>query len=373
MHGECARRAGYYMECGKSDSPGYDNENSNDDISNVQSTCKQNSKSRKRNKGVPLVQKNKNLLKIFCERHRPFRLIKEIQEKQEAAIEEVQKFCKSVKRAVDVMARIPYKCKHSLEKKWKEKDKKVLLEKVKERYLLMRKLRINIVRVDPNKRRKRGAQGKGKYASKRRKTGENSESKSAHDIASINNESSIMSSKAEEVKEIFYKLANPCFPQEPDWSITLSRNDFPWYDIKFNDYTAQECFDMYRSLITDEDTFNRKVRKEKKAMINKLAKENKKFAKKMEQKGVKVRMLSKKDLRMQAEKIKQLRDIQMQESENQLHNNMSKEEILEYNKEILEMNQKFCSCRGKFGRDLDDFYVYCDGEDCENNNWYHWK
>lgn len=138
------------------------------------------------------------------------------------------------------MAKIPYKCKHSLEKKWKEKDKKLLLEKVKERYFLMRKLRVNIVRIDPNKKRKRRAQGKSKYVSKRRKTGENSESKSAYDMVSVNAESSVMSSKAEEVKEIMYKLANPCFPPEPDWSITLSRNDFPWYDIKFDDYTAQE-------------------------------------------------------------------------------------------------------------------------------------
>lgn len=130
---------------------------------------------------------------------------------------------------------------------------------------------------------------------------------------------------------------------------------------------------MYRRLITDEDTFNKKVRKEKKAMINRLVKENKKFVKKMVQQGVKVKMLSRKDLKEEAERRKNLRDIQIHESDNQLHNNMTKEEILAYNEKVIKMNESFCSCRGKFGHDLDDFYVYCDGNDCENNNWYHWK
>lgn len=34
-------------------------------------------------------------------------------------------------------------------KKWREKDKKLLFERVKEKYLMFRKMRINIVRVDP--------------------------------------------------------------------------------------------------------------------------------------------------------------------------------------------------------------------------------
>lgn len=34
-------------------------------------------------------------------------------------------------------------------KKWREKDKKMLFERVKEKYLMFRKMRINIIRVDP--------------------------------------------------------------------------------------------------------------------------------------------------------------------------------------------------------------------------------
>ena len=34
-------------------------------------------------------------------------------------------------------------------KKWKEKDKKILLERVKNMYLSIKKIRMNIIRVDP--------------------------------------------------------------------------------------------------------------------------------------------------------------------------------------------------------------------------------
>ena len=93
------------------------------------------------------------------------------------------------------------------------------------------------------------------------KINEGSELKIITELNSADNESSVISSyaasKTGEQREVYYKLATPCFPPEPDWSITLSRNDFPWYAVKFEDYSAQECFDMYRSLITDEDTFNK--------------------------------------------------------------------------------------------------------------------
>lgn len=110
MHGECARRAGYYMECGKTDNENNnDNEPSNETPSNAQSSGKKNSKSKRSKKNTVVFSKNKNLLKIFCERHRPFKLIKEIQEKQDSATEELTKFCKTMRKALDVMSRIPYK------------------------------------------------------------------------------------------------------------------------------------------------------------------------------------------------------------------------------------------------------------------------
>ena len=35
-------------------------------------------------------------------------------------------------------------------KKWREKDKRVLFEKVKEKYLTFRKMRVNLVKIDPS-------------------------------------------------------------------------------------------------------------------------------------------------------------------------------------------------------------------------------
>jgi hypothetical protein len=34
-------------------------------------------------------------------------------------------------------------------------------------------------------------------------------------------------------EEMYYKLNAPIHPSEIDWMITLSRNDFPWHEIKF--------------------------------------------------------------------------------------------------------------------------------------------
>lgn len=46
------------------------------------------------------------------------------------------------------------------QKKWREKDKKLLFERVKDKYLMLRKMRINIVRVDLNQKRQNKIQKK---------------------------------------------------------------------------------------------------------------------------------------------------------------------------------------------------------------------
>jgi hypothetical protein len=40
-------------------------------------------------------------------------------------------------------------------KRWREKDKKILFEKIKERYLQYRKMKVNIVRVDQYRKERR--------------------------------------------------------------------------------------------------------------------------------------------------------------------------------------------------------------------------
>lgn len=55
----------------------------------------------------------------------------------------------------------------------------------------------------------------------------------------------------EEDLEIYYKIGVPANPPEVDWTITLSRNDFPWHEIKFNGFTAKECYDKFSSIVRD--------------------------------------------------------------------------------------------------------------------------
>ena len=40
-------------------------------------------------------------------------------------------------------------------KRWRERDQKILFEKIKEKYLLFRRMRITVVRVDPGKKNKK--------------------------------------------------------------------------------------------------------------------------------------------------------------------------------------------------------------------------
>ena len=57
----------------------------------------------------------------------------------------------------------------------------------------------------------------------------------------------------------YYKFVTPMHPNETDWSITLSRNDFPWNEIKFNNFSSKDCFEKYTSIVKDAQTFLKKV------------------------------------------------------------------------------------------------------------------
>ena len=46
-------------------------------------------------------------------------------------------------------------------------------------------------------------------------------------------------------QEVYYKFNSPMFPLEIDWTITLSQNDFPWNEIKFNGFSSKDCFEKY--------------------------------------------------------------------------------------------------------------------------------
>lgn len=63
------------------------------------------------------------------------------------------------------------------DKKWKEKDKKALLDRVRDRFFLLRRLKINIIKLDPNKKRKRKGASRNRNINKRKKLTENGDGK----------------------------------------------------------------------------------------------------------------------------------------------------------------------------------------------------
>lgn len=64
FHVECARRANYCMEVEKRD--------------------------------------REKVHKMFCEKHRPLKVVKEMEEKDRQTIDEIQKFCKVIEKCVEV-------------------------------------------------------------------------------------------------------------------------------------------------------------------------------------------------------------------------------------------------------------------------------
>lgn len=86
-----------------------------------------------------------------------------------------------------------------------------------------------------------------------------------------------------------------------------------------------------------------KVRKEKNAFIDKLMKENKRFVKKAIQQGIEPPHYSRREIQKQAERIKQMREVQIKESNkmHELQKEMTKEEISAYNKKIAEQNKMY--------------------------------
>jgi len=53
-----------------------------------------------------------------------------------------------------------------------------------------------------------------------------------------------------------YKIGMPNYDNDPDWTVTLSQIDFPWKNVKFGEFSALDCYQKYKSEITDEFLFN---------------------------------------------------------------------------------------------------------------------
>ena len=54
--------------------------------------------------------------KMFCEKHRPLKIVKEMEERDRQTLEEIQKFCKIIEKCMDIDYRHQLKSKKYLEK-----------------------------------------------------------------------------------------------------------------------------------------------------------------------------------------------------------------------------------------------------------------
>jgi hypothetical protein len=112
------------------------------------------------------------------------------------------------------------------------------------------------------------------------------------------------------------------FQPEVDWTITLSRNDFPWHEIKFDQFSAKDCFDKYSSIVKDPFIFLKKVLGDK-------------------------------------EKYKKMMQSQLNNSQ----------QILIPLSNTTNDNHLYCTCKGAV---VSEFYVKCDGEqECPYLGWFH--
>lgn len=119
---------------------------------------------------------------VYCERHRPFPLKKEIERSEKAQTDDVIAFADSFELSLSLAKDI---------KKWKEKDNKELLYRVQKVYLQLRKLRITL------------------YKDKK--------------------------------DDSYFKKEGKFYDVPKDWTITRSKSKFPWKSIVFKCFTPQEC------------------------------------------------------------------------------------------------------------------------------------
>lgn len=55
---------------------------------------------------------------------------------------------------------------------------------------------------------------------------------------------SLLMDTAQDTQKIQYKVLSQI--QEVDWTVTLARRDFPWFEIAFGSYTPKECYEKFR-------------------------------------------------------------------------------------------------------------------------------
>ena len=114
--------------------------------------------------------------------------------------------------------------------------------------------------------------------------------------------------KVDPQPKIMYKMGTPHFPSDPDWTITLSKKSFPWKEVAFDDFSVEDCFQMYSNLVPDEFEFNKKVRGATVSTYKKLVKIHRNL--------IKYTTFENSSLKDQAEEIMRLKKLQFEEAKN---------------------------------------------------------
>ena len=51
---------------------------------------------------MEIEREKEKTFRMFCEKHRPLKIVKEMEQKDKQTVEEVQKFCKVIEKCVEI-------------------------------------------------------------------------------------------------------------------------------------------------------------------------------------------------------------------------------------------------------------------------------
>lgn len=152
--------------------------------------------------------------KVFCLRHRPFPLLKEIERNEKLQEDEIIHFCELFDNSLFEYKNL---------KRWSDRDKKELLAKVQSLFFQLRKLQITLYKGQ----------------------------------SQLTSQEAMLPMKRK--SETYYIRAGRYFDNPKEWTVTLTRKGFPWRECMFKNYNSRDCHLMYKELIQSEDSFIRKV------------------------------------------------------------------------------------------------------------------
>lgn len=139
---------------------------------------------------------------VFCLRHRPFPLLKEIQRNEKLVEDEIVHFSSLFDNSL-------YEYRNL--KRWTDRDKRELFAHVQRVFFQMRKLKITLYKLPPSD------------------------------------------------EPSYYVKGGRYFAEPRDWTVTLSREEFPWPECRFKNYTSRDCHSLFIEVIRTEDSFIKKV------------------------------------------------------------------------------------------------------------------